>query len=156
RTIFAALVRKADVVVENFSSGVTDRLGIGYGFARAVNPRIVYCSITGVGKDGSGKASSKKAMDRMIQALNGVMDASGNEGEPPVRLGVRFGDLCAPMVAVIGVLAAVHQARRTGVGQHVDISMVGALTALVAAEPFDALELCGAATRTGMTMPRLA
>jgi CoA:oxalate CoA-transferase len=152
REIFGELLRRADIVVENFTVGALDRIGCGYDFARGVNPRIVFCSITGFGQ---GDTSGKKAMDTMIQALSGIMYTSGTPADPPMRLGVPIADLTAPLFAVIGVLAAVHQARQTGIGQQVDISMLGALTALVAAEPFDVLEQCGVPYRTGRTMPRL-
>jgi crotonobetainyl-CoA:carnitine CoA-transferase CaiB-like acyl-CoA transferase len=149
--VFAGLVRKADVVVENFSPGALDRLGAGYSAARQVNPKIVYCSLTGFGSDNQGKA-----VDAIIQALSGLMLTSGTTGAPPVRVGVPIADLFAPLFCVIGVLAAVHQARLTGAGQHVDVSMLGVMTAMVAAEPFDALARCGVEQRTGTTLPRLA
>jgi crotonobetainyl-CoA:carnitine CoA-transferase CaiB-like acyl-CoA transferase len=95
-------------------------------------------------------------MDTIVQALSGVMLTSGMPDDPPVRVGVPFGDLCAPLFGVIGILAALRQAERTGIGQHVDVSMLGALTAMVAAEPFDILERCGVPQRTGQTVPRLA
>ena len=154
RPIMADLLRSSDVVVENFSRGTLDRLGVGYSFAREINPRIVFCSITGFGTDAD--AGGGKAMDTIVQALSGVMLTSGLPGEPPVRVGVPFGDLVAPLFGVIGMLAALRQAERTGVGQHVDVSMLGALTAMVAAEPFDILERCGVPQRTGQTVPRLA
>jgi len=165
RIVYADLVKTADVIVENFSRGVLDRLGVGYGFAQEVNPRVVYCSITGYGSDlnatgsdkaRSGKASSGKAMDTIIQALSGVMMTSGGPGDPPVRVGVPFADLTAPLFGVIGVLAAIHQAQRTGIGQHVDVSMLGVMTMMVSGEPFDLLERCGVPQRTGLTVPRLA
>ena len=84
------------------------------------------------------------------------MNVSGEEGEPPVRLGLPIADLSVALFGVIGILAALHQAQRTGVGQHVDVSMLGSLTSLVASEPYDALELCGAAVRTGQSFQRLA
>ena len=154
RSIMADLVRSSDVVVENFSRGTLDRLGVGYAFAREINPRIVFCSITGFGTDAD--ATGGKAMDTIVQALSGVMLTSGLPGEPPVRVGVPFGDLVAPLFGVIGIQAALRQAERNGVGQHVDVSMLGALTAMVAAEPFDILERCGVQQRTGQTVPRLA
>ncbi len=153
REVLGDLVRTADIVVENFSRGTLDRLGVGYAFAQAINPRIVYCSITGFGSEGDGSA---KAMDAIVQALSGVMMTSGSPGDPPMRVGVPFGDLCAPLFGVIGVLAALRQAQASGVGQHVDVSMLGALTMMVANEPFDILERCGVPQRTGQTVPRLA
>lgn len=154
REVFADLVRKADMLVQNFSPGALDRLGIGYDAVREVNPRLVYCSISGFGADAG--AGPTKALDTTIQALSGIMNVSGEDGEPPVRLGLPIADLSVALFSVIGVLAALHQARRTGLGQHVDVSMLGSLTSLVASEPYDAMEMCGAAVRTGQSFQRLA
>ncbi len=154
REIFADLVKRADVIFENFTPGVMDRLGAGYAQARVANPRIVYCSLTGYGSQGD--SGSGKALDAMIQALSGVMMTSGEEGDPPVRVGVPFADLCTPLFGVIGVLSALHQARRTGLGQHVDVSMLGVMSMMVAGEPFDVMERCGVPQRTGLTVPRLS
>lgn len=152
-TIFADLLRKADVLIENFSAGTADRMGIGYAVASAINPRIVYTSISGFGADARG--SQNKAMDTMIQAMSGIMMTSGDPGAPPLRLGVPFGDLTAPLFAVIGTLTALRQAETAGRGQHVDVSLLGSLTALVACEPFELMERTGQETRTGNMMPRL-
>ena len=154
RAVYADLVKTSDVIVENFSRGTLERLGAGYTLAREVNPRIVYCSITGFGSEGD--PGTGKAMDAIIQALSGVMFTSGAPNDPPVRIGVPFADLTAPLFGVIGVLAAIHQAQRTGVGQHVDVSMLGVMTMMVSGEPFDLLERCGVPQRTGLTVPRLA
>jgi CoA:oxalate CoA-transferase len=154
REVYADLIRSADIVVENFSAGVTGRLGIDYAASRAINPRIVYTSISGFGAQGG--PGSGKAMDTIVQALSGVMLTAGTPGAPPVRFGLPVADLVAPLFAVIGTLAAVVEVDRTGRGQQVDVSMLGALTSLVACEPFDAFEAVGLATRTGPTVPRLA
>lgn len=154
REVFADLSRKADLLVQNFSPGTLERLGIGYDSVRRINPRIIYCSISGFGSEAG--AEPTKALDTTIQALSGIMNVSGEEGDPPVRLGLPVADLSVALFGVIGVLAALHLAQRTGVGQHVDVSMLGSLTALVASEPYDAMELCGAAVRTGQSFQRLA
>src|SRR6187551_2925039 len=83
REVFADLLRQADVVVENFSPGTLDRLGIGYDFGKSQNPRIVYCSISGYGADHTTSGSGK-AMDTIIQALSGLMMTSGAPADPPV------------------------------------------------------------------------
>jgi crotonobetainyl-CoA:carnitine CoA-transferase CaiB-like acyl-CoA transferase len=154
RAVFADLVRDADVVVENYSPGVTRRLGIDYAAVREINPRIVYTSISGFGAQGG--PGSGKAMDAIVQALSGVMMTAGEPGEGPVRFGLPIGDLLAPLFAVIGTVSALLQAEQTGEGQHVDVSMLGALTSLLACEPFDALEAVGMPQRTGSMVPRLA
>ena len=154
RAVLFDLIRDADIVVENYSSGVTKRLGIDYPSVRDLNEKLVYTSISGFGAtDGH---SDRKVMDTIIQALSGVMMTAGEPGDPPVRFGLPVGDLVAPLFAVIGTLGAVLQADRTGEGQHVDVSMLGALTSMVACEPFDALESVGFPLRTGAYVPRLA
>jgi CoA:oxalate CoA-transferase len=154
RAVFADLVKKSDVLVENYSRGTLDRLGVGYKWLHEINPKLVYCSITGFGS--GDHASPAKAMDTIIQAQSGMMYTSGEPQDPPVRVGIPMADLCAPMFGVMGVLAAIHQAQRTGIGQHIDVSMLGALTMMVSVEPFDLLERCGIPQRTGQTLPRLA
>lgn len=152
--LFLQLAAKADAVVENYSAGTADRLGVGYAALAAVNPRLVYTSISGFGAN--MVSAQNKAMDTIVQALSGLMMTSGGPNDPPVRVGVPFGDLAAPLYAVIGTLAALMQARSTGRGQQVDVSLLGAITAMVAAEPFEVMRRAGQETRTGNTMPRLA
>lgn len=154
RDLFLRMAARADAVVENYSAGVAARLGIGWDALHALNPRLVYTSISGFGANVQG--AQNKAMDTIVQALSGLMMTSGGPDDPPVRVGVPFGDLSAPLFAVIGTLAALMQARLTGQGQHVDVSLLGAITAIVAAEPFDVMRRAGQPTRTGNTMPRLA
>jgi CoA:oxalate CoA-transferase len=152
RELFGDLVRHADVVVENFAAGTTDRLGMGYRFCSGLNERIVYTAISGFGAVHPGR----KGMDTIFQALSGLMTVSGGDGDPPIRSAVPFGDMTGPLFGVIGTLAALLQRERTGRGQFVDVSLVGALTSIVATEPFEELESLGVPTRTGNTVPRLA
>lgn len=152
--IFSSLVAHADAVVENYSAGTADRLGIGYTAMSAINPRLVYTGISGFGANMI--SAQNKAMDTIVQALSGLMMTSGMPEDPPMRVGVPFGDMTAPLFAVIGTLAALMQARVTGRGQLVDVSLLGAITSLVAAEPFEVMRRAGQETRTGNAMPRLA
>jgi CoA:oxalate CoA-transferase len=151
--VFAELVASADVVVENFSAGTADRLGVGYASARAANPRIVYCSISGFG---AGNEPGVRAMDTIIQAMSGAMLTSGAPEDPPVRVGMPLADVLTPVWAVVGILAALARRDRTGTGDHVDVSMLGVLTSLVATEDWSALEALGQPLRTGATLPRLS
>lgn len=153
KAVFLDLVRQADIVVENFTAGTADRLGVGYEACRAVNPRIVFASLSGFGatdRDGG------KAMDVIIQALSGAMFTSGEPGHPPVRIGIPIADMLAPVFTVIGILAAIEQRHRTGTGQHVDVSMLGALTSFVAIENWSAMAAAGMPSRTGLTVQRLS
>jgi CoA:oxalate CoA-transferase len=158
RRVLHELIAKADVLVENFSPGVTQRLGIDYESVRALNPRLVYTSISGFGSLGGrlGGGSERKAMDAIIQAMSGIMMTIGEEGDRPGRVGIPVGDLSAPLFGVIGTLSALMHAERTGTGQFVDVSMLGSLTSLVAAEAIDAQNAVGLPTRSGAFMPRLA
>lgn len=153
REIFAHLIKTSDVLVENFSQGTLERLGYGYKFANEINPRLVYCSLTGFG---ANDTSSGKAMDTVIQALSGILMTSGLPHEPPMRIGLPLADLITPLFGVIGILAALQQRNTTGLGQQVDVSMLGVMTSLVAQEPFDLLARLGIPARTGQTAPRLA
>jgi crotonobetainyl-CoA:carnitine CoA-transferase CaiB-like acyl-CoA transferase len=151
REVFDDLARRADVVVENFSPGTADRLGVGYGRVAEVNPRLVYLSISGFGTGEPGKG-----MDTIFQALSGLMTTPGSDGDPPVRNAVPFGDLVGPLFGVIGTVSALFMRERTGSGQHVDVALLGALTSLVATEPWDTMQRAGIETRTGNVVPRLA
>ncbi len=153
KTVFADLVRSADVVIENFTSGTADRLGVGYEAARAANPGIIYCALSGFGAGGS---DGSKAMDVLVQALSGAMYTSGEEGSPPVRIGIPMADMLAPVFGVIGILSALQHRHRTGQGQFVDVSMLGALTSFVAIENWRAMEMAGMPARTGLTVQRLS
>jgi CoA:oxalate CoA-transferase len=154
RQVLFDLIAEADILVENYSAGVTARLGIDYARVRHLNEKLVYTSISGFGA--GTDSGDRKAMDTIVQALSGIMMTAGEPGQPPVRFGLPIGDLSAPLFAVIGTLAAVLHAEQSGQGQHVDVSMLGALTSLVACEPFDAFESVGLPLRTGAYVPRLA
>lgn len=150
--VFFDLARRADVIVENFTAGTADRLGVGYEAAREANERIVYCSISGFGQDSD---TGVRAMDTVIQALSGLMMTNGGSGDPPIRVGIPIADNVAPLFGVIGILAALRRLDQTGKGQHVDISMLGAMTSLVATEDWEAMQQLGQPIRTGLTLPRL-
>jgi CoA:oxalate CoA-transferase len=128
KQLFRALVGKADVVVENFRPGVMDKLGVGYEALRAENPRLVYAGISGYGR--SGPASNRPGYDSSGQAAGGLWSMNGYPGQPPVRVGTIIGDLSASLYAAIGILAALREAERTGLGQVVDISQQDAVLSL--------------------------
>lgn len=122
QAVFYDLVRKADVVLDNFSAGVTTKLGIDHAALSAINDRIITCSITGFGKDGPN--FQRPAFDQVVQGIGGAMSITGESGERPMRSGVPIGDLGGGMFAVMGVLAALQARATHGKGQHVDISML--------------------------------
>lgn len=116
------LVRRVDVVVENFRPGVAKRLGLDYARLADVKPDIVACSISGYGQEGPG--ADRPAYDVIIQALGGGMSLTGEAGRPPVRAGLPIADLAGGLFATIGILAALQERTRTGKGQHVDIALL--------------------------------
>lgn len=124
RAVFFDLVRMADVVYDNFSVGVTGRLGIDYPALSAINPRIITCSVTGFGQTGPG--INRPAFDQVVQAMGGGMSITGSPDSGPVRSGIPIGDLGGGIFGTMGVLAAIVQREQTGVGQHVDVSMLDA------------------------------
>lgn len=129
KEILYKLVKDADILIENYRPGVTKKLGVDYERIKAINPKIIYCSITAYGPD--GPYGKRPAYDLIIQALSGSMSMTGQEGTGPLRLGVPMGDLAGSMWALVGILAAVQHREKTGEGQLVDISLLDSLTALI-------------------------
>jgi len=129
KAVFLDLVRKADVVFDNFSVGVTERLGIDHASLAGINPRIVTCSVTGFGQ--TGPHTQRPAFDQVVQAMGGGMSITGTPQSGPTRSGIPIGDLGGGMFGAMGVLAALVERERTGVGQHVDISMLDAQISLL-------------------------
>jgi crotonobetainyl-CoA:carnitine CoA-transferase CaiB-like acyl-CoA transferase len=124
-----ALARQADVVIENFRPGAADRLGLGYEDVQAVNQSIVYCSITGFGEQ--GPLRDEVAYDVVGQAISGIMSITGETDRSPAKCGAPISDLTAGLFAALGILAALHHRERTGQGQHVRTSLLGASAALL-------------------------
>jgi crotonobetainyl-CoA:carnitine CoA-transferase CaiB-like acyl-CoA transferase len=127
--IFYELVKTADIVLSNFSAGVTQRLKIDYEHLSKINPRIITCTVTGFGE--TGPAKNRTAFDMVAQAMGGGMSITGQIGNPPTRSGIPIGDLGGGLMGVIGVLAALQARHITGRGQHVDISMLDAQISLL-------------------------
>lgn len=154
RALFYRLVEHADIVFENLSDGTVERLGVDYDTVRAHNPRVVYCSVTGLGRP--SLYPGVKAMDIIVQALSGLMDTTGNADGPPLRVGIAISDLLAPLYGVIGVQSALRQRELTGEGQHVVVSMLECLTSLLPFEHLDVLQRNGFPPRSGNHHNRLA
>jgi crotonobetainyl-CoA:carnitine CoA-transferase CaiB-like acyl-CoA transferase len=128
RAVFYRLAETADVIVENFRPGVTARLGIDYPTMCAINPRLVYASISGFGQ--SGPYASRPGYDLIAQAMSGVMSVTGEPGGEPTKSGVPIADLAAGMFCAIGILSASLARQRTGTGQHIDVSLAESAFAL--------------------------
>ena len=127
KEIFMRLVRDADVVIESFRPGAVHKWGIGYDALRAVNPRLVYCSLSGYGQ--SGPYKDRAGHDLNYIALNGLLAANGAAGGPPIPPAVQIADLSGGMLAAISILAALIGRDKAGAGQYLDVSLFdGALS----------------------------
>lgn len=132
KNLFLRLVEKSDVVVQNFSFGVMDKLGIGYCDLSKANPSIIYCSISGFGE--TGPLRNKRAYDPAIQAYSGLNSMTGFPDQPPVRVGIQLADYVGAIYAVVGMLAALRYRDKTGKGQMIDCSMYDAMVAWTGGE----------------------
>jgi len=129
RKIFAALLERADVLVENYRGGTMERLGYGYETLKTTHPKLIYCAVSGFGH--TGPYASRPAYDMVVQAMGGVMSLTGHPNAPPTRVGTSMGDLDAGLFAVIGIIAALYARKTTGLGQKIDISMLDCQVALL-------------------------
>lgn len=129
REVFYDLVRRADVVFDNFGAGVTTRLKIDHAKLSALNPRVITCSVTGFGE--TGPDCQRPAFDQVVQAMGGGMSITGSPEGPPTRSGIAIGDLGGGIFGAMGVLAALQARYVTGVGRHVDVSMLDAQVSML-------------------------
>jgi len=129
RALVERLIAQADILVENFRPGSLARIALDYGTLATAHPRLIYASISGFGQ--TGPRSHEAGYDAMVQAEGGLMSITGTADAPPVRLGVAISDIAAGMFAMQGILLALIARGTTGRGQHVDVSMFDATTALL-------------------------
>jgi crotonobetainyl-CoA:carnitine CoA-transferase CaiB-like acyl-CoA transferase len=124
RKVARTLCGQADVIVENFRSGATEKLGLDPALILADNPRAVYCSITGFG---SGAGKDLLGYDFLVQALGGLMSVTGEPGGPPMKVGVAIVDVITGLHALAGILAALHHREKTGQGQRIEVNLLSSL-----------------------------
>lgn len=127
RALALELARRADVMVENFAPGTAPRLGLGWDDVKGINPRLVYCSLSGFGQ--SGPYRNRLALDPIIQAVTGVMSVTGEPDREPIMVGAPLADVIAGMFAAYAIVSALHVVKRDGVGQYIDLSMQDAMLA---------------------------
>ncbi|MBV1694457.1 MAG: CoA transferase [Hyphomicrobiales bacterium] len=129
RDLLRRLAATADVVVENFRPGTMERLGLGYVELCKLNPRLIYCGISGFGL--TGAEAERPGYDLIVQGESGVMDITGEADGPPMKVGTSIADLVTGLYAAQAVLAALHQRERTGTGGRVDVAMLDAMASLL-------------------------
>lgn len=123
------LAAQCDVVIENYSPGVMDRLGLGYAALSAVNPRLIYCAISGFGM--TGPLRDRPSFDIVLQALSGALSVNGEAGQAPTKLGIPLGDLVGGINGPIGILAALHERSVTGRGRLIDVSLLDGMLGML-------------------------
>jgi CoA:oxalate CoA-transferase len=128
KEILNGLVQKIDILLENFRPGIMGKMGLDYGRARDLNPRLIYVSISGFGH--YGPYAQRPAFDMVAQAMGGTVSITGEPGRPPVRVGYSIGDMGASLFAVSAALAALYERELSGKGQHIDVAMMDSQVAL--------------------------
>jgi len=145
--ILRMLVGRGDVVLENFAPGTMESFGLDYPALKAINPKIIFCSISGYGQ--SGPYRDRTAFDLTIQATSGIMAVTGFPDGPPLRCGPWIGDLIPALYGLSGILAALASREKTGQGERIDISMQDCCFSMIMDEALDLLVSRGIPTRQG-------
>ncbi|MBS4100080.1 CaiB/BaiF CoA transferase family protein [Tsukamurella paurometabola] len=153
RAVARELASRADVFVENFRTGSLDAKGLGYEDLVAVNPRLVYCSITGFG---SGAGAELPGYDFLVQALGGLMSITGEPDGDPMKVGVALVDVLTAKDAVAGILAALYERERSGLGQRVEVNLLSSLLGSLANQGATFLATGAAPSRRGNSHPSIA
>jgi CoA:oxalate CoA-transferase len=129
KEILKELVKKVDVLVENFRPGTMEKLGLDYEILKEINPRLIYASSTGYGQ--TGPYSQRPAYDAVVQAMGGIMSITGQADGMPTRVGTSIGDIAAGLFCAVGILAALQERERSGMGQMVDVAMLDCQVAIL-------------------------
>jgi crotonobetainyl-CoA:carnitine CoA-transferase CaiB-like acyl-CoA transferase len=148
-----ALVADADVLIENFKVGGLVKFGLDHASLAAVNPRLVYCSITGFGQD--GPYAGRAGYDLIIQGMSGIMDLTGDPSGAPQKIGVAYADILTGLYAVIGIQAALRQREVTGRGQQVDMALLDVMVGTLANQAMNYLVSGVSPTRLGNAHPNI-
>ncbi|MFZ2099569.1 MAG: CaiB/BaiF CoA-transferase family protein, partial [Oricola sp.] len=148
------LAAEADVVVENFKVGGLSKFGLDYAALSAINPRLVYCSVTGFGQD--GPYAARAGYDFLIQGMGGIMDLTGDPAGEPQKIGVAFADIFTGLYGVVAIQAALAERAVTGKGRHIDMSLLDCMTGVLANQAMNFLASGVAPHRLGNAHPNIA
>ena len=153
RAVVEGLVRDADVLIENFKVGGLKKYGLDYESLAAINPRLIYCSITGFGQ--TGPYAHRPGYDYVIQGMCGLMSVTGDPAGQPQKTGVAITDLFTGLYSVIAIQAALHQRRITGEGQHIDMALLDTGVAVMANQALNRLASGKSPERIGNAHPNI-
>lgn len=154
RALVHRLVADADVVIENFKVGGLAKFGLDHASLSALNPRLIYCSITGFGQ--TGPYAHRAGYDFIIQGMAGLMSVTGEPDGQPQKVGVAVTDIFTGVYAAVGILAALHQRQSTGRGQHIDMALMDVATGIMANQAMNYLATGVAPQKMGNAHPNLA
>lgn len=147
------LIRDADIFIENFKVGGLAKQGLDYDSLSAINPRLIYCSITGFGQ--TGPYADRTGYDFLIQGMSGLMSINGEPDRQPQKVGVAITDVVTGLYSTIGIMAALEQRHKTGRGQHIDMSLLDCATAMLANQSMNYLATGTSPNRTGNAHPNI-
>lgn len=147
------LIVEADVLIENFKVGGLAKFGLDFETLHKLNPRLIYCSVTGFGQD--GPYAHRAGYDFLIQGMSGIMDLTGEPEGSPQKIGVAFADIFSGLYGVIGIQAALTERARSGLGQQVDISLLDCMTGVLANQAMNYLASGNVPTRMGNAHPNI-
>ena len=148
------LVKESDILIENFKVGGLKKYGLDYESLKTNNKALIYCSITGFGQD--GPYATRAGYDYIIQGMSGLMSITGEPGGPPLKTGVAVTDIFTGIYASTAILAALHQRKETGLGQHIDMSLLDSAVAILANQGMNYLSTGNSPGRMGNFHPNLS
>ena len=148
------LVKESDILIENFKVGGLKKYGLDYESLKTNNKALIYCSITGFGQD--GPYATRAGYDYIIQGMSGLMSITGEPGGPPLKTGVAITDIFTGIYASTAILAALHQRKETGLGQHIDMSLLDSAVAILANQGMNYLSTGNSPGRMGNFHPNLS
>jgi crotonobetainyl-CoA:carnitine CoA-transferase CaiB-like acyl-CoA transferase len=154
RALVLDLAREADVLIENFKVGGLRKYGLDYESLKAVNPKLIYCSITGFGQD--GPYAARAGYDFMIQGMSGIMDLTGDPAGEPQKIGVAFADIFTGVYSVVAIQAALIAREKSGHGQHIDMALLDCMTGVLANQAMNFLASGVAPKRLGNAHPNIS
>ncbi|NVO14913.1 MAG: CoA transferase [Rhodoplanes sp.] len=153
RALIIALAREADVLIENFKLGGLARHGLDYDSLKAVNPRLIYCSITGFGQ--TGPYAARAGYDYLIQAMGGIMHLTGAPDGEPMKIGVAFADIFTGLYATVAIQAALAERATSGLGQHIDMALLDSMVGVLANQALNYLVSGRSPARMGNAHPNI-
>jgi len=153
REAIRRLAAQSDILIENFKVGGLSKYGLDYDSLKKINPKLIYCSVTGFGQD--GPYAARPGYDLMIQAMGGIMDLTGEPNRPPQKIGMAYADIFTGLYGVIAIQAALAHREETGIGQHIDMALLDCMIGVMGNQAMNYLTTGISPTRMGTAHPNI-